>query len=85
MYTESVVEETTLEGFHELDYDVLHGPDIDPITNWSIDCEPYAFTGQLVPQDPNEEPASVLLGRIKAERAAMGDGKWKNEARTESK
>jgi type I restriction enzyme, S subunit len=29
-----------------------------------------AFTGRLVPQDPNDEPASVLLGRIRAERAA---------------
>ena len=28
-----------------------------------------AFSGQLVPQDPNDEPASVLLARIKAERA----------------
>ena len=27
-----------------------------------------AFSGQLVPQDPNEEPASVLLARIRAER-----------------
>lgn len=31
-----------------------------------------AFTGQLVPQDPNDEPASVLLDRIRAERAAEG-------------
>lgn len=29
-----------------------------------------AFSGQLVPQDPSDEPASVLLGRIRAERAA---------------
>lgn len=29
-----------------------------------------AFTGTLVPQDPSEEPASVLLERIAAERAA---------------
>lgn len=29
-----------------------------------------AFAGQLVPQDPNDEPASVLLKRIGAERAA---------------
>ena len=29
-----------------------------------------AFSGQLVPQDPNDEPASVLLARIRAERAA---------------
>jgi hypothetical protein len=30
-----------------------------------------AFAGQLVPQDPNEEPASVLLERIRTERAAQ--------------
>jgi type I restriction enzyme S subunit len=28
-----------------------------------------AFSGELVPQDPNDEPASVLLARIRAERA----------------
>ncbi len=31
-----------------------------------------AFSGQLVPQDPNDEPASVLLERIRAQRAAKG-------------
>lgn len=30
-----------------------------------------AFAGQLVPQDPNDEPATVLLARIRAERAAV--------------
>jgi len=34
-----------------------------------------AFAGQLVPQDPSDEPASVLLARIRAERAAQQAGK----------
>lgn len=29
-----------------------------------------AFKGELVPQDPNDEPASVLLERIRAQRTA---------------
>ena len=27
-----------------------------------------AFSGELVPQDPNDEPASILLERIKTEK-----------------
>ena len=30
-----------------------------------------AFSGQLVPQDPNDEPASVLLERIAREKAEV--------------
>ncbi len=34
-----------------------------------------AFRGELVPQDPNDEPASLLLQRIKAQRAAAPKAK----------
>jgi len=34
-----------------------------------------AFRGELVPQAPNDEPASVLLARIKAQRAAAPKAK----------
>ncbi|AQT74426.1 restriction endonuclease subunit S [Streptomyces sp. fd1-xmd] len=39
-----------------------------------------AFRGQLVPQDPADEPAPVLLDRIRAEREAQG-GKVKRGTR----
>lgn len=43
-----------------------------------------AFRGELVPQDPNDEPASVLLERIKAQRAATPKAKRGRQAATPS-
>ena len=36
-----------------------------------------AFSGKLVPQDPNDEPASVLLERIRVDREASAKEKVK--------
>lgn len=40
-----------------------------------------AFSGQLVPQDPNDEPASMLLERIRTERAAQASAPKVRKAR----
>ena len=42
-----------------------------------------AIRGKLVPQDPNDEPASVLLERVKAEKERLiAEGKIKRSKKS---
>lgn len=43
-----------------------------------------AFRGELVPQDPNDEPASVLLARIQAERTANTEARKPKQAKAKA-
>ena len=42
-----------------------------------------AFSGQLVPQDPDDEPASILLERIRTEKAAWSHNNTRTKRRHE--
>lgn len=45
----------------------------------------HAFRGELVPQDPDDEPAAVLLARIKAEAGEPGTKKRRDNKEPRSK
>lgn len=59
--------ESTLSGIDQLDQTITTALQQAEALRQSILKK--AFSGQLVPQDPNDEPASVLLERIQAEKA----------------
>jgi type I restriction enzyme S subunit len=65
---EMIVEliEERLSVIVKLEQDILLN--IDRISAMRQSILKKAFSGELVPQDPNDEPASELLARIKAER-----------------
>ncbi|MBQ1783953.1 MAG: DUF559 domain-containing protein [Gammaproteobacteria bacterium] len=68
----SVLEER-LQAVKELELPIEHG--LKQSTAQRQNILHAAFAGQLVPQDLNDEPASVLLERIRAERAAQASVK----------
>ena len=58
---------TQLEGLQSQEHAITHGLRLAAAQRQNI--LRAAFAGQLVPQDPADEPASALLARIRAERA----------------
>jgi len=54
--------------------DARCGNTVDFVARLTPSILAKAFRGEIVPQDPHDEPASKLLGRLKRERAANHDG-----------
>jgi type I restriction enzyme S subunit len=75
--TEQISALTEVEAGHEVvkQQDEAMGLSIKQSTAQRQNILRAAFAGQLVPQDPNDEPASVLLERIRTERAVQATTK----------
>lgn len=52
--------------------EVRHATALKQVVNLTPSLLAKAFRGELVEQDPNDEPASVLLERIRTEKSAQG-------------
>lgn len=74
--------DTRLEAIHALDRPTAFA--LKHATTQRQNILRAAFAGQLVPQDPNDEPASMLLARIRAERAEKGTAPRKRSAAKET-
>jgi type I restriction enzyme S subunit len=72
-----------LERISTVTNDVAHVSTIDSRRSETLrqSILTWAFEGKLVDQDPHEEPASVLLERIRANRAAVQQTKKNNRHR----
>ena len=57
----------------------------DPLVRLRQAILKWAFEGKLVDQDPNDEPASVLLERIRSERAARAEEDGTVRARSDKR
>jgi len=62
-----------------IEHQILHNLEKVQTLDQSILAK--AFRGELVPQDPDDEPASVLLERIRAERERLKPPKQKGRSR----
>ena len=69
--TAGIARSCTIPGMQQADnceLCAIAGRNIDKAEQLKQSILKKAFEGRLVPQDPNDEPASVLLEKIKAER-----------------